>query len=568
MGIPSYFRRILRVWPACLRSSVQGTPDALCFDFNCLVYRCLHAPSLPPYTLETHDAWEEALLQEVKRTVKEVWVEAGRPPRVFIAVDGVVPMAKIRQQRMRRFKSAWLSADSNESGNPSWDPTSRAGREHPGGSATWDKNAITPGTRFMEKLTKALETLVSEHRGWSLSSVDQNGEGEHKVMNWLRTNSGLKSVVVYGLDADLILLSLITSAQTGIQISLLREKQEFGGPTTLDGVQQYQVLVLEELGKRAGIQPRDLKSVLNYVALMSLMGNDFLPHSLTHSLSDDGHECVVQAVRKGVQIIQETEGRWTINRESLLHLIQEWSTDEESRLVHMIQKKREQAMRGVGKGMEEREGLPLEWNVEECILPSRSRNRQVPKCLTPLRGVNTEALDGSALQCQLIAPLRGANNFGTGGNLVEGWKDLVWEWIHPSASQETCRDLCEKYLFGCQWILDYYTGQREVDLLWMFPAWLPPLWSDFAMVGNDPLQEAPIGAAPLKPEEQLAMVLPLASWDLVRDKKLRRLPVEFPQMWPLTFGFQSAGRKWLWQCEALVPVLTAERVRGFLETLQ
>lgn len=43
-------------------------------------------------------------------------------------------------------------------------------------------------------------------------------------------------------------------------------------------------------------------------------------------------------------------------------------------------------------------------------------NRQVPKCLAPLRGVNTEALDGNALQCQLIAPLRGANNFGTGGN--------------------------------------------------------------------------------------------------------------------------------------------------------
>lgn len=466
---------------------------------------------MPPYSLETHDAWEEALLQEVKRTVKEVWVEAGRPPRVYIAVDGVVPMAKIRQQRMRRFKSAWLSADSTEAGGPSW-----------------DKNAITPGTQFMEKLTRALESLVSEHRGWSLSSVDQNGEGEHKVMNWLRHNPGFKSVVVYGLDADLILLSLITSAQTGIQISLLREKQEFGGPTTLDGIQQYQVLVLEELGKRLGIQPRDLQSVLNYVALMSLMGNDFLPHSLTHSLSDDGHECVVQVVRSGVQVVQQIENRWCIDRSTLLEVIRGWSRDESSRLVHMIQKKREQAIRGVGKGMEEREGLPLEWNVEECILPSKTQN------------------------------------------LVSNWKGLVWEWIHPSASVDYRQDLCEKYLFGCQWILEYYTGQREVDLLWMFPSWLPPLWSDFAMVtasAIEAVQESSTGD-PLKPEEQLAMVLPLASWDLVRDKKLRRLPVEFPQMWPLGFGFQSAGRKWLWQCEALVPVLTAERVRGFLETLQ
>jgi hypothetical protein len=60
------------------------------------------------------------------------------------------------------------------------------------------------------------------------------------------------------------------------------------------------------------------------------------------------------------------------------------------------------------------------------------------------------------------------------------------------------------------------------------------------------------------------MVLPLSSWGLIRDNKLKTLPSLLPQFWPLQFKFFSAGRKWLWECEALVPVLTAGRLRHIL----
>jgi 5'-3' exonuclease len=472
---------------------------------------------MPPYSQETHESWEDSLLQEVKRTVKEVWAEAGRPRRVLLAVDGVVPMAKIRQQRVRRFKSAWLSASDAED--------------------SWDKNAITPGTEFMDvKLTRALTSLVEDHRGWELSSVHEPGEGEHKVMRWIREGgaSGLRNIVVYGLDADLILLSMITMAQTGVSISLLREKQEFGGVSTgPTGEQEYQMLVLEELVKRIGIPSTDLAGILNYVALMSLMGNDFLPHSLTHSLNEDGHDCVLAALRAGRTVVRAGEGgHWQIDRSAVLELLAEWSHEEESRIVHTIKKKREQAVRGVGKGMEQREGYPLEWNVEEAILPTR----------------------------------------GGGGRLIEDWREVTWDlWIHPgSAGREEIRhELCESYLFGCQWILDYYTGQKDVDLLWMFPSWLPPFWSDFARCERSvSAGVAPNPSKPLQPAEQLAMVLPLSSWGLIRDRAMRRLPASCPQMWPTRFGFLSVGRKWLWQCEALVPVLTAERLRAELAASQ
>jgi 5'-3' exonuclease len=120
-------------------------------------------------------------------------------------------------------------------------------------------------------------------------------------------------------------------------------------------------------------------------------------------------------------------------------------------------------------------------------------------------------------------------------------------------------------LFGCQWILDYYLG-KEVNMFWMFPAWIPPLWSDLARMGSTSASgSGPGSTEPIKPEEQLAMVLPLESWDLIKDSSLRRLPALAPQMWPKEFGFFSAGRRWLWECEARVPVLSAERLREILK---
>lgn len=479
----------------------------LCFDFNCLIYRCIRAPSmsgLPAVTMSDSDsvvAWEDALLKEVKATVKEVWAVAGKPAHVFLAVDGVVPSAKIRQQRVRRFKSAWLRCGTSARG-------------------TWDSNSITPGTEFMRKLTRVLEGLCKE-KGWILSSVDEPGEGEHKVMRWLRGVSVKGDCcVVYGLDADLILLSMLTGEMAGLDMYLLREKQEFGAAAggAGQGPQEYTFMNLAEFKRRLGIT--GYEEVLNYLAVMSLMGNDFLPHSLTHKLGDDGHDCVLDELRE-----MRRCGRWLVVDDNIQYgvlgdVCKRWAVDEDARMEKMIRGKRQQAERGVGRGMDPSEALPLKWDVEKVLV-------------------------------------------GCSGKLLEGWRDIYWSsWIHPMAERDR---ICSEYLFGCQWILDYYLG-KEVNMFWMFPAWIPPLWSDLAR-GSSIVNVSNASAShePIKPEEQLAMVLPLESWDLVRDSSLRRLPALAPQMWPKGFGFFSAGRRWLWECEARVPVLSAERLREILK---
>ena len=452
---------------------------------------------------DAHVAWREALWAEIRRTVKEVWAAAGRPREVMLAVDGVVPMAKIRQQRVRRFKSAWLRGVGGE-------------------VDAWDQNAITPGTEFMDRLGIMLKEMCrQEGSGWSVSGADEPGEGEHKIMARLRLRGTSASAsaltIVYGLDADLILLCMLTEAKTGTPLMLIRETQEFegGGGSGRAAPEGYTFLNIGEVRRRLGLTTEE--SVVNYVGLMSLMGNDFLPHSLTYKLNDDGHEAVLEVMR-GAPLVgqgQGEAGRWVIDVARFKEICAGWAGDEQLRFVQMIQKKKQQARRGIQKGMDESEALPLQWNVEAI--------------------------------------------FEDNGQLRADWRDTYWSFIHSGSDRDS---LCHEYVRGLQWILDYYTGQ-PIDLQWLFPAWIPPLWNDFAGVDvGRSLEISAGGTAPIQPQEQLAMVLPVESWSLIRDRRLRAAPRMAPQFWPRKFGFFSFGRTWLWQCEARVPVLMVERLRA------
>ncbi len=506
MGIPSYYKKLADHVKGLVSRTFEGKPTALYFDFNCMIYHCARRSNskLPPYPgMEGQTEWEDLLLEDIVKYITKVWQDVGQPAEVFFAVDGVVPMAKIKQQRMRRFKSVWLAQKEKEEGLRDNTPS-------------WDTNCITPGTSFLRRLTKKLQQLCSKHPHWSVSGGEEPGEGEHKVMAKLRARTpDTNPVLVYGLDADLILLSMLNAKSP---VYLVREASEMGA-VQLDtfGEEQLSFFSIDVLKKTL---PPTLDP-LTYGAAMSLLGNDFLPHSLTIKMRDDGHAKLLKSLSQlETPLLERKNDRWVFCHESLLALLREWADEEDQRMLGTLKKKIQ--MRG---RMEQTlENKPLEWMVEE--------------------GLVWKGNDGWMLHPQ--------------------WKTVYnrdWLACEGHADQMAAS---REYVSGLQWILDYYIGQASVDKRWSFPRLVPPLWCTLVRYLETHTHEEPVwqDSSPIQPAEQLAMVLPLESWHFVEDPDLRYLPTLLPQFWPSAFGFFSVGRSRLWECEALVPSLSVDRVRA------
>ncbi|KAH0840109.1 exoribonuclease 2 [Lanmaoa asiatica] len=150
------------------------------------------------------------------------------PSLSFCLLDGVAPRAKMNQQRSRRFRSAQEAKDKAEARRlavAEWEAMGKVISDEEKHKEAWDSNAITPGTPFMSLLAASLRYWVVEKMntdpGWKdlqvvISDASVPGEGEHKIMDFIRrqrSNQGHDpntKHVIYGLDADLIMLALAT----------------------------------------------------------------------------------------------------------------------------------------------------------------------------------------------------------------------------------------------------------------------------------------------------------------------------------------------------------------------
>jgi 5'-3' exoribonuclease 2 len=80
---------------------------------------------------------------------------------LYLAVDGVAPRAKMNQQRSRRFRAAQEAMEKMSKEQELLDEWKSKGLQVPPSSARgFDSNVITPGTVFMQKLSKALQVTI------------------------------------------------------------------------------------------------------------------------------------------------------------------------------------------------------------------------------------------------------------------------------------------------------------------------------------------------------------------------------------------------------------------------
>ncbi len=278
MGIPSYFSHIVRNHSEIIkRLNKLKSINNLYIDSNSIIYDTLRIIS-KEYT-GNDDDFEDLLIQGVIKKLDE-YIQFIKPDGVvFIAFDGVAPVAKLEQQRTRRYKSYLLNNIRSK-----LDSTVQK---------VWDKTAITPGTKFMEKLgIKITNHYIHNEKSYGtnhiiVSSSNDPGEGEHKIFQYIRNRPKYhekSTTLVYGLDADLIMLCL-NHLPISKHIYLYRETPEFIKSINSDlepnqayflDIPELANVILQDMN---GYQKIDSKQKYNklydYIFLCFFLGNDF-----------------------------------------------------------------------------------------------------------------------------------------------------------------------------------------------------------------------------------------------------------------------------------------------------
>ena len=241
MGIPYYVASLLRTHKHIQKDvgNLRLDCQVLGLDFNAFIHTYLK-PENP--------------IGSVVVALRNFLRDVACGKKVLIALDGLVPYAKIVQQRYRRMK-----------------------KPEP---ALFDKHQISPGTPFMIELEDTLRFCFPD---CILSGTDERGEGEHKIFKWLQEMepSERQDILIYGMDADLVLISVAQSALGSIK--LIRENRDSG----------YSTFDVNALCKVLPVDPDDWVHMCIFC-----FGNDFMPNLAMFSLREDGYSRAVHFIKK------------------------------------------------------------------------------------------------------------------------------------------------------------------------------------------------------------------------------------------------------------------------------
>lgn len=209
----------------------------------------------------------KAYVFQIYKQMNEILKRIRPTDNMFICPDGVAPKNKLKQQKERRYR-----AEAQKAGNEV-DKKSEV---------RFNPSVITPGTDLTIFIEQKLEDWILQTRQRTSDLLPKrvlysgffvNGEGEHKIFKYIRdglvingSNTGIKNSVIYGLDADLVILSVLSGIKN---LYLVRENF-----TDVIFIDELRNSIYETLKFEGCINDVLLK---DFSILVSFAGNDFLP---------------------------------------------------------------------------------------------------------------------------------------------------------------------------------------------------------------------------------------------------------------------------------------------------
>ena len=455
MGIPCFYSYIVKNHNKIIHEFMKIT-DNLYIDSNSIIYDCVNQLDINPKS----DNYENLLIQLIIKRLQSLISFVAPKKKCLIAFDGVAPLAKLNQQRCRRFKSSYEKTIMNVIGEKT-------------DTNKWDTTAITPGTKFMKKLSASIYKNFSNNKiEYILSCSDKIGEGEHKIYEFIRDNSEYHlntNTTIYGLDADLIMLSL-NHSNLCKNIYLYRDTPAFINQIdrNLDPNKSY-LLNISLLKTTINEDFDNTDRIKDYIFVCFLLGNDFMPHLPSINIRTDGIDVLINyykstIVSKKKYLIKDNRIVW----KNVRLFIEALSNEEHHRLKQ-------------------------EYN-ERLKFRLHKHTKKDKLLFLPMLNKNDE---------KIINP----NEFKWQRRYYKNLFDIDNPFINDSL-----KSICINYIEALEWTFNYYTTGC-IDWRWEYKYNYGPLLSDlYSFIPHhdiDYLERKPTN--PVLPETQLAYVLPKTS---------------------------------------------------------
>ena len=550
MGLPGFFAYIYKNFKSrLLLKRLPNGCDHLYIDANCLFHPQCTAikEAFPDLTV---DKLEEKMIQRIKNYLTYLFNFADANRSNVTCVDGVAPIAKQGQQRKRRFKAVDevvirdnIKRKHNKTINNQWSST-----------------AISTGSVFMEKLHQELLDYFKNKKSKGkhiYSSYHTAGEGEHSALQHIKANiKEGDTVVIYGLDADLIFLAMTSGIEN---IYLLREAVNFGIKAEKDELYDPVEDVAEDL---IYVPIKELKSAFNdqiwylinqkhninvklssstsfsndIVVIAFMLGNDFLPHFPSININKGGMDSIIDAY---IECLAECNCLLTSIVNKKLEINQVFL----NLLIERMGNKEERFFR---------EGLPYYQNQ----MSRRSCPAQDDYSKEVWRLDNLKSF-------KIHDPVK------LGTDSAEEYKFRYYEHhFGVSAHQQEFIDkLVELYLEGIMWVGRYYFESCP-DWKWQFPFDNGPFISDVSAYlkrhNNYNINDIVFNLnEPIDPMTQLVAILPPASANLLPES-YRSLVLDdnspIIDMFPSKTELDMLHKDLYWQCIPKLPFLDIDRV--------
>jgi len=552
MGIPLFFKIISEKYDDSLLDTIDSKSKSLFLDMNCLIHPCCRKVLDDNYSHKHKIKYEKRMFTEIKGYLEKI-IEFCEPDFIYMAIDGVAPCAKMTQQRLRRFKTRLERQELNTIKD-------QLHIDYP--TENWDTNAISPGTDFMITLTKSLSHYINTDSIFNGREVVLNGpnipgEGEHKILNYIRKHTINNTMLIYGLDADLIMLALSSGKEN---IYLLRESVEFGQPKHGEfmymDIDQLKCNIMADFKERFFMISLNSNTILekdflvnlidDYIFICFLLGNDFLPHILSLDLRNDGLNLIMDAYISTFMNLKENliTQDYTINTYFLKSLIKLLSKHEDKIVVELFTK---------------RHKLKKYFKI-------RSKDNEYDRRVEILNNYPILNMDEEY-------------NITNPSLYCSDWRKRYYKHCFDMTQKSEIDDICENYFEGLVWTFNYYF-KGCVSWRWNYHYSHAPTLKDLEIYLNSiedinrytkHFVSKPKHQIPVSPIVQLMTIMPKTSMELL-PQNYHKLMTDFDyhllHYYPESYKLDTLFKRYYWQCVPILPPIHLDVIQINVEKVK